>query len=192
MCCHCELSFCNHSENTNTTPSPFWWVRIRCGHSQWNLRGKGLRFGCVCSYTYLPYCPFHLNQLKNDPQRNHENTEKPEEPAQCVGPGRVDVGLVELERLVDRHRKDEGTLEGGGSTRFHQISPHCWLYFWMAAIKRTLETKQFNLHTFLFGCKHKISKWHVMDHWSEACWLQGFWPWLKFSWWFVTCVLFFR
>lgn len=165
MCCHCYLSLCNHSENMQHHPSLFFLVRIRCGHSQWNLRGKGVRFGCVCSYTYLPYGPFHLNHLKNDPQRNDENTEKAEEPAQCIGPGRVDVGLIELERLVNRHRKDEGTLEGGGRgrepTRFHQISPHCWLYLWMAAVKRILEAK-------------KSWSWHLdySDYLSLVCFLD--------------------
>lgn len=54
-------------------------------------------------YTHLPYCPFHLCNFKDDPQRNQENTEQPKEPAQSVGPGWVDVGFVELERPVPHH-----------------------------------------------------------------------------------------
>lgn len=57
----------------------------------------------LVGYTYLPYCPFHLRHFKDDPQWNQENTEQSKEPTQRVSPGWVDIGFVELERLVSHH-----------------------------------------------------------------------------------------
>lgn len=71
----------------------------------------------------LPYSPFHLRKFKDHPQRNQENTEQSEAPAQSVSPGGIDVGFVELERLVSHQRNDEGTLSGKKNNYyFHPVS----------------------------------------------------------------------
>lgn len=100
---------------SNMTHNP---VVLRRKRNKWT----GLHTKTCDKDTHLPYRPFHLSDFKDDPQRNQENAEQPEGPAQSVGPGRVDVGFVEPEGSVPHHWKDEGTLK---------TQQHKWLIFHM-------------------------------------------------------------
>lgn len=94
-----------------------WFTDDRNRNAVWGqralLRGwfgaAGADFRAAKLFEVLPYRPFHLRNFNNHPQRNQTHTEQSKEPAQSIGPGWVDVGFVELQRLVSHHWKDEGT-----------------------------------------------------------------------------------
>lgn len=125
-------------------------LRLVC----WVVR---LVFGTAKLPEALGYRSFHLSKFKDDPQRNQENTEKSKKPAQSVGPGWVDVGFVELQRLVLHHWKDEGTQTNSRG----DVKPAI-LHQW----PRTIAYHVFNV-VIEIVCAVYPSNCYWLTHWEE-------------------------
>lgn len=59
---------------------------------------------------HLSKGPVHLSQSVDHPQRHQQYTEEAEAPAQNIGPGRIHIGFIELQRLILHDGEEEGSL----------------------------------------------------------------------------------